>query len=106
MKIYHTLCLGAVIALTQSALAELPISNDTLGQSESTLDFCAKVNPKSAAKYQEREKALVGNATDKDLADARNSKEYKDSYTLVKTTLGKLPKGEAAKICTSLLEGK
>jgi hypothetical protein len=64
------------------------------------------VNPKSAAKYQEREKALVGNATDKDLADARSSGQYKDSSKLLKTTLGKLPKHEAAKICTDLLESK
>jgi chromosome condensin MukBEF ATPase and DNA-binding subunit MukB len=106
MKIYRILCLGAAIGLAQVALAELTISNEALGQAESTLDFCSKAKPKSAAKYKERKKALVGDASEEDLAKARSSQEYKDSYSLVKTTLGKLPKDEAAKVCTNLLESK
>jgi hypothetical protein len=106
MKIYHALCLGAAIALTQFALAELPIPNDELGQKESMLDFCSKANPQSAAKYKERGKALVGNASEKDLAKARDSGEYKDAYSLVKTALGKAPKDDVAKLCTGLLESK
>lgn len=106
MKINRMLCLGAAIALTQSALAELPVTNGTLGQTESMVELCSKVNPKSADKYKERGKALVGEASDKDLADARTAKEYKDSYNLVKTTLGKLSKDAAVKICTEVLDGK
>ena len=106
MKIYRTLCLGAAIALPQLALAELPMANDALGQAESALDFCSKANPKAAAKYKVRGKTLVGNASEKDLADARSSGEYKDTYNAVKTVLGKLSKDEAAKICSDALESK
>lgn len=106
MKIYQTLCLGAVIALTQSAMAQLPIANDTLGLSEGMLAFCSKENPKAAAKYRELGKESEGNATVKDLADAKASKEYKESFALIKTRLEKLPQHEAAKVCTEVLESK
>jgi len=106
MRIYHALCLGAMIAVSQCVLAELPISNENLGQTESALDFCSKVNSKSAAQYKQRGKALVGNASEKDLAKARSSAEYKDSYSLIQTMLEKLPKEETVKICVDLLESK
>ena len=68
-----------MVPVSQAVLAELPISNANLGQSESVLDFCSKVNPKSSDQYKEPGNALVGNASEKDLAKARSSGEYKDS---------------------------
>lgn len=106
MRIYHALCLGAIIAVSQSVLAELPIKNENLGQSESFLDFCSKTNPNSAAQYKERSKSLMGNASEKDLAKVRSSAEYKDSYSLIKTMLEKLPKEEIGKVCVDILESK
>jgi hypothetical protein len=106
MKIYRALGLGAAIALSQFALAELPIPNGELGQKEGMLDFCSEANPKSAAKYKERGKALVGNASEKDLADARDSGEYKDSYDLIGDELRKVSKDDAVKACTDFAEEK
>ena len=104
MKIYQTLCLGAVIAITQSTFAQTqaPIANDVLGMSEGTLDFCSKANPKAVPQYVVLGKNLVANAPAADVATARNSQTYKDSYNLIETTLRKLPKEHAAKVCTDL----
>ena len=106
MKIYRTLCLGAAIALPQLAQADLPIPAKALGQIEGTLDFCSQLNPKAAAKYKERGKMLVGNASEKDLAKARNSGEYKDSYNWIGDELRKVSKDDAAKACTDFAEEK
>ena len=105
MNIYRILGLSAVLALPQLALAKLP-PNSTLGQLEGTLDFCAQVDPQSAAKYQEFKKALVQGEPEKDVAEARQSSEYKNAYEAIGEALGKVPKGEAVKACTSFLEGK
>ena len=108
MKIYQTLCLGAVIAFTQTTLAQAqaPVASDVLGLSEGTLDFCSKANPKAAPQYLVLGKDLISNASAADLATARNSQAYKDSYSLIETTLKKLPKEHAAKVCTDLAAGK
>jgi len=106
MKIYRTLCLVAAIGLPQLALAELPFPVKALGQIEGTLDFCSQLNPKAAAKYKERGKALVGNVSEKDLAQARNSGEYKDSYNWIDGELRKVSKDDAVKACTDFVEEK
>ena len=106
MKIYRALCLGAAIGLPQLALAELPFPAKALGQIEGTLNFCSQANPKSAAKYKEWGKLLVGNASEKDLANARNSSDYKDSYNWIDGELRKAPKADAVKACTDFVEEK
>jgi hypothetical protein len=105
MKIHRMLCLSALLALPNLALAKLPPSS-TLGQLEGTLDFCAQLDPQSAAKYQEFKKVLVQGEPEKDVAEARQTKEYKDAYDAIGEALGKVEKDKAVKACTSFLEGK
>jgi hypothetical protein len=49
---------------------------------------------------------LVQGEPEKDEADARKSSEYKDAYDAIGEALGKTPKDEAIKTCTSLVETK
>lgn len=100
------LCLAAGVAFPQMAGAKLSMTPQSLGFIESTLDFCAKVDPNSASKYKEREKAFVGDATKEELEKARNTSEYKDSYNSTTDDLSKTPKEQVVKACTAFLEGK
>src|SRR5207302_2994799 len=68
MKLLRILCAGAAILIPQLVLAKLPFSNETFGKVEGILDFCAKADPQSAPKYQEQKKALVKDATEKEVA--------------------------------------
>lgn len=106
MKINRTLCLGAALAIPQMLLAKLPASNDSFGKMESILDFCAQADSQGASKYQERKKSLAGDASEKEVAEARQTQEYKDGYQDVSDQLAKVPKDKAVKACTAFLEGK
>jgi hypothetical protein len=106
MKIRRILWLGAAIVIPQLALAKLPMPNDAFGKIEGTLDFCAQVDSKSAEKYQEQKKVLVRDVPEKEVAEARESPEYKDAYTWITDELAKQPKDKAVKACAASLEGK
>src|SRR4029077_2284540 len=105
MNIHRILCLLAVIVLPQLSLAKLP-PNSALGQVEGTLDFCAQVDPQSVGKYEERKKLLVQGEPEKEVAEARKTTEYKEAYDAIGEALGKVPKDQAVKACTSILESK
>jgi hypothetical protein len=106
MKIHRILCLSAAFVIPQLALAKLPLPNDAFGKVEGTLDFCAQIDSKAAAKYQEQKKLLVRDVPPEEVAAARETTEYKDAYTEISDELGKLPKDKAAKTCAASLEGK
>ena len=106
MKIHRMLFWAAAIVIAQMALAKLPFSNDALGQIEGTLDFCARVNSEAAPKYQERKKAMVADVPEKELAEARGTKEYKDAYEGIGSKLGEVPKPQAVEACRAYLDGK
>jgi len=106
MKIHRIICLAGVIAIGQLALAKLPFSNDTFGRIEGTLDFCAQAHPEAAPQYQERKKAMVGDAPEKEVAEARGTQEYKDTYQGISAQLAKVPKDRAVAACKAFLEGK
>jgi len=104
MKMFRIICVSAAILIPQLVLAKLPFPNDAFGKLEGTLDFCAKADPQSAAKYQAHKKALVKDVPEKEVAEARQSQEYKDAYDAVGTELGKQPKEKAAEACAASLE--
>ena len=104
MKIYRILCLGAALALPSLALAKLALPNDAFGRIEGALDFCAQADPKNAAKYQEQKKLLIQGATDDEVAEARASQEYKDTYAEATEEMGKQPKDQAVRTCAAALE--
>jgi len=106
MKLHRILCLGAALVVPQLVLAKLPAPNDSFGKMEGILDFCAQADSQAASKYQERKKVLVGDATEKEVAEARQTQEYKDSYQGMTAELAKVPKEKTVKACAAYLEGK
>jgi len=77
-----------------------------LGNWKVRLVSCSKLNPPGAAKYRELGKILVQGVPEKELAEARQTAEYKDSYEGIGTELAKVPKDQAIKACKSSLETK
>jgi len=106
MKIHRILCLSAAIVIPQLALAKLPLPNDAFGKIEGTLDFCAQIDSPNAAKYQEQKKLLVRDVPEEEVAEARETTEYKNAYTWISDELAKQPKDKAVKACAASLEGK
>ena len=106
MKTTRILCLAGPILMAGLALAKLPFSNETFGRIEGTLDFCAQANPQAAPQYQERKKAMAGDVSEKEVAEARGTQEYKEGYEEVSAQLIKVPKDHAVAACKAFLEGK
>ena len=105
MRIHRIFCLGAALLLPQLLLAKLPFPNDAFGTVEATLDSCAKVDPPSAPKYQEVKKALVRDVPEKEVADARATRQYRDAYDATTTEIGKQAKDKVVEACTASLKG-
>ena len=95
---------SAVLVLAPLAVAKLPVPNDTFGRVEGALDFCSQADPDSASKYQEEKKALVREASEQEVAEARASKEYKDGYDATSEDMEKQPKEQVKKTCTAALQ--
>ena len=91
--------LVALGAVSQAARADLPVGRAVLGQLEAVLEHCGRVSPASAERHKEFAKALTGNATDKDLAEARNSAEYREAHDAASEQISNLPKEESDKAC-------
>lgn len=105
MRIRRTLCLTIALVMPQLAQAKLPLSEDSLGKMESILDFCAQADAQGASKYQERKKVIAGEASEKEVAEARKTKEYSDGYEEISNKLAEVPMEKAIKACTAYLEG-
>jgi hypothetical protein len=106
MKIFRIVCLSAALATSSIALAKLSLPNGVLGQVEAALDSCAKANPQSAAKYEEKKKALVQGASEQEVAQARASQEYKEGYEAASQEMAKQSPDETKKMCSAALEQK
>ena len=106
MRMFRIVCVSAILMLVSLATAKLAVPNAVLGQTEGALDFCAKADPQSAEKYQEKKKTLVQGASEEELADARGSDEYKEAYQSATDEMSKEPKAEVKKTCSAALAGK
>jgi len=106
MRIYRLLYLLGAILITEIALAKMPFTNEVFGKAEGTLDYCARVDPGSAEKYQQRKKDLVKGVPEKEVEDARAAEEYKASYEWAKEELPKMSKEESVSACAAALGGK
>ena len=106
MKIRQITCLSIALFLPQLSPAKVAMPAQSLGQIESILDFCAKVNPELAPKLPDAKKVLAGDATDKEVAEVRAKQEYKDSYQASSDQLAKVPRENAVKSCSAFIEPK
>ena len=103
MNFRRTLCIAAVAALSQLVSAAPGVSPQALGHVDATVDFCARVDSKSAASYKAWGKGLFEGVPDKELADARNSGDYRETYDAIAAALAKVPAGEAVGTCRAAL---
>ena len=106
MKLYCILGLAAFVVLSQFTLAAPSIPPKALGQVEATINYCAKADSKSADKYKEWGKAIVAGMSEKELAEARESSDYKDTYSAITSELDKLPADKVVENCRAALGGK
>jgi len=97
---------AAAILISQFALAKVPYTNEVFGKLEGTLDFCAQLDTPSAAKYEARKKQLAKDATEAEVAEARDSEDYKKSYEWISEELPKAPKTDAMKACKAAQDAK
>jgi len=105
MKNLRTFCLTAVlIAIPQMAPAAPSMTPMSLGGLEAEVNFCKQVDPKSAAKYDELDKKFTEGMTDKEIAEARADRDYKDTYAEITKLLKKTPADKAVETCRGLLE--
>jgi hypothetical protein len=104
MKIIARFCLTVSLALPQIAPAAPPLTPQAIGQVEATVDFCVKADAKSADKYKELGKSQVAGLSEKDLAEIRDSDDYKAMFKLTTTLLQKAPSDRAAEGCREMLK--
>jgi len=105
MRIFRDICLAvAFMAVPRLTPAAPTVPPATLGHLEATVNFCASADSKWGSKYKEIGKNLVRGMSEKELADARNSSEYKDSYAGVKTEIEKIPADKRIETCRDALK--
>lgn len=106
MKLNRVLLACAAITLPQLTMAKLPFAIDEFAKVERTLSFCSELDPSSVTKYQEIGKRYVGNAPEKELAEARNTPEYKEAYESNGALLAEMPKEHLIEACSAFLKAK
>lgn len=106
MKMNRVTSFTVAVLISQFALAKVPYTNEVFGRLEGTLDFCSQLDAQSAEKYQQRKKLLAKDATEAELAEARDSEDYKKSYNWISEELPKAPKMDAMKACKAARDAK
>src|ERR1700746_3200585 len=104
MKLYRIRALLAMLALSQIALSQSAVPPGALGKVEATVGFCGRGDSTNANKYEELRKRIVAGMSDKELADARNSSEYRDSFQEATDELERLPTAKAVEACRGALQ--
>lgn len=113
MKIDRILCLCAVIAFPQFALAEPQFNNQSQPMEivHAIIDFCGQVDSANASKYQERSRLMFGEAFAREhehghelhKAGEKTDKTI-DAYAQTQTALGEISKQDAVVACKGFLE--
>lgn len=104
MKANRMLCLCLAITFPQLALAERQLTNQSLGTEQAMIDFCARIDPGTATKYQQQAELLVQGVPEEELGKARSTDDYKEAYALASAALGAISKPDAAEACNRFLE--
>ena len=91
---------GVVLAAQPKAQAPDP---HALGMTEAVLDYCAKADPKGAAKVRARLKQLVQGASKETLAKVRKSDEYRNARSSMGDFVAKVDERNASRVCSGPL---
>ena len=93
---------GRVLRWPPSASPQAPDPH-ALGMTEAVFDYCAKADPKGAAKLRARLKRLVQGASRETLAKVRKSDEYRKARSSVDDFLAKVDERNASRVCSGPL---
>jgi len=104
MKVKSVLSLAAALMFSSLALAKMPFSNQIFGKMESTLDYCAQIDPPAGQKYQAKKKDLVKGVPEAEVTEARESDEYKNAYKEMSEQLPTVPRDDVKQVCSSALQ--
>ncbi len=80
-----------------------PLNPRMLGMTEAVFDYCAKADPKGAAKVHARLKRLVQGASREALAEVRKSDEYRKARSSVEDFVAKVDERNASRVCSGPL---
>ena len=80
-----------------------PLNPRMLGMTEAVFDYCAKADPKAAAKVHARLKRLVQGASRETLAEVRKSDEYRKARSSVEDFVAKVDERNASRVCSGPL---
>ena len=70
-----------------------------LGVNEGTLSYCGARDPAAAARLRQKIERLVQGASAQQLAEVRNSDEYRKAYDSVVDFVAKIPPHNAKRFC-------
>jgi hypothetical protein len=101
-RILSLMWVSAALAVPQVHAGELP-APAALGQMESLLDSCSKLDPKWASALKQQHEQLVQGVTKEDLAKVRAADDYKAAYKDFSDRYESVSKDEALKSCSMLL---
>lgn len=88
------------LALTSLSFADVPTPNpQALGIAESVSNFCSPIDAGAADRLRQLIKQLVQGANDKQLAEVRNTEEYRKAYDSVVEFTGKIDQHNVKKFC-------
>jgi len=91
-------CVG--LALPPLALADgPPPSARALGVAESVINYCGPIDPAAAARLRQKIEQLVQGASAQQLAEVRNSDEYRKAYDSVVDFAAKIDEHNVKRFC-------
>lgn len=104
MKTHHALCLCGAVTLSQFGMADASLTVQSLGVSHATVEFCAQLDPATAAKYREQAALMIQGMSTEELARIRSTDAYKEAYAQAKAALGEMSGTEAKEFCYRFLD--
>jgi hypothetical protein len=83
-----------------------PITIEGLARVEGILSYCAKVDPKSATKYQQFMSNILTGHSSGEIDTDQGSSRYTFALGVVDQTIAKLPASTVVSACQNMLAGK
>ena len=100
LKVGCACLVGAAWAWAPMTRADGALPNARmLGVSESVLNFCGSRDPTAAAKLRQKIRQLVQGASTQQLAEVRNSEEYRKAYDSVVDFAAKIDEHNVKRFC-------
>ena len=84
--------------------AEPPVSPQTLGAADATIEFCSTADAPRAEQYRAQAGLFLNGATEDQLTELRKKPDYKTAYDAATAALQQMGKEESLGTCKKLLQ--